>query len=437
MDRIEYLLRAMDAGHYREKKWVFNVFTIRQWEPAPEKGEHLQLYVKDGYYCTVDEEGHKDEFLFITEGGKPIPTSKTLFDISEELKLKAFSVPTLKQDIVTTPGILLINYYCIIHAFGKKVDYINDATDADNLVKPVVDRIVDNIPQAHRTATDRDIYTDEAVKFLSALVTFSSFAPLNAPSATPYTMTVDPEILKLRDKLIEENKDRLTDPVVATQIQDQLVAKDKAYLDKDPNKGFYIAAKTLDARKKVNIINGLNYNMAGKPHFVPNSLSEGMRAEDMPTLFDGLRNGSFNRGAMTALGGEGVKFLLRVFNASRVVGDDCKVKYGIEIDSDEKTLKNFMSRYVIWDGKVYPVNEKTIPALKGKSLMLRSPYSCQQDPEGRDFCLTCLGELFKGNESAIAVATSFVSSQLLYIFMKMKHGTQAKLAKWAPLETLS
>ena len=69
--------------------------------------------------------------------------------------------------------------------------------------------------------------------------------------------------------------------------------------------------------------------------------------------------------------------------------------------------------------------------------MLRSPYSCQQDPEGRDFCLTCLGELFKGNESAIAVATSFVSSQLLYIFMKMKHGTQAKLAKWAPLETLS
>lgn len=437
MDRVEYLLTAMAAGHYKEKLWVFNVFTIKQWEAPPEKGEHLKLYVKDGYYCTLDERKSKDEYIFITEGGKPIPSNKTLFDVSEELKLKAYSVPTLKHDIVTTPGILLINYYCLIYAFGKKVDYVNDATDADNLVKPVIERIVDNIPSTQRTENDFDIYTDEAVKFLSALISFSSFAPINAPSATPYTMTVDPEVIKLRDKLIEENKDRLTDPVVITQIQNKLVEKDKEYLDKDPNKGFYIAAKTLDARKKVNILNGLNYNMAGKPHFVANSLSEGMKPEDMPTLFDGLRNGSFNRGAMTALGGEGVKFLLRVFNASRITGDDCGVKYGRPIASDEKTLKNFMSSYVIWDGKVYPINEKTIPALIGKPLMLRSPFSCQQDPEGRDFCLTCLGERFRGNESAIAVATSFVSSQLMYIFMKMKHGTQSKLAKWSPIETLS
>ena len=438
MDRVEYLLQAMKFGHYKEKKWVLNVFTVKEWETPPEKPEQLKLYAKDGYYCTFDEKLNKDELIFITEGGKPVSTKKTLFDVREELKLKAFTVPNLTKDVVTTPGVLLINYYCLIYAFGKKVEYVEDIDSPDTLSKLVVDRVVDNKPMNQRLESDRDIYVDEAVKFLSAVTSFSSFAPLNAASATPYTMTVDPAILKERDRLLEENKDKLLDPVVVSNIEKKLTDMDKAYLAKDPNGGFFISPKGIEnARKKVHIMNGLNYNMAGKPVFVGASLSEGMKPEDIPTLFDTLRDGSFNRGAMTALGGEEVKFLFRVFNSSKIIGEDCGTKLGRPIKSDEKTLKNFMSRYVIWEGKVYPITEKTIPALIGKPLYLRTPACCQQDKEGRDFCITCMGQSFRGNESALAAATSSIASQMMYIFMKMMHGKVARSVKWEPLETLS
>lgn len=438
MDRVEYLLQALKQGWYREKKWILNIFSVKQWSSPPDKFEQLGLYAKDGYYCTYDEKINKEELLFLTEGGKPIPTHKTVFDVREELKLKAYTVPNLTQDVITTPGVLLINYYCLIYAFGKKVEYMNDVNDPSVLAKAVVDRVVDNIPMAQRTESDRDLYVDETVKFLTALTSFSSFAPLNAASATPFTMTVDPAVLKERDKLLEENKDKLLDPVVAARISKQLTDMDRKYLAQDPNAGFYISDKAIEnSRKKVHIMNGLNYNMAGKPRFVKGSLSEGMKVEDMPTLFDSLRDGSYGRGAMTALGGEQVKFLFRVFNSSKITGDDCKTRLGIPIQSDEKTLKNFMSRYVIWDGKVYPVTEKTIPALIGKKLLLRSPACCQQDKEGRDFCLTCMGQSFRGNESAIAAATSAVASQMMYIFMKMMHGKVASSVKWNPIETLS
>lgn len=438
MDRVEYLLQALKQGHYREKRWVFNIFTVRKWEEPKEPYQELALYVKDGFYCTYTEKLSKDELIFITEGGKPIPSTKTLFDVREELKLKAYTVPNLMKDVTTTPGVLFMNYYCLIYAFGKKVEYVNDLDNPETLTKLVVDRVVDNKPLSQRVESDHDIYVDECIKFLSATTSLSAFAPLNAASATPYTMTIDPAILKERDRLLEENKDHLTDPVVAAKINKRLTELDREYLAKDPNAGFYISDKTIDnARRKLNILNGLNYNMAGKPIFVKTSLAEGMKTEDMPTLIDSLRDGSYGRGAMTALGGEKVKFLFRVFNSSKITGEDCGTKLGKPIPSDEKTLKNFMSRYVIWDGKVYPVTEKTIPALTGKKLFLRSPSCCQQDKDGRDFCITCMGSSFRGNESSIAAATSAVASQMMYIFMKMMHGKVASTVKWNPLETLS
>lgn len=438
MDRLEYLLQALNFGRYKEKQWVFSIFAIREWEEPKEPYQELQLYVKDGLYCTYTEKLNKEELIFLTEGGKPIPNTKTLFDVKEEINLKAFTVPNLKQDVKTTPGVLFINFYTLIYAFNNKVDYVNDVDHPATLSKLIIDRVVDNVPMNQRTASDTNLYVDECVKFLTAATSISAFAPLNAPSATPYTMTVDPSVLKERDKLLEENKDKLLDPVVAAKINKRLGELDREYLAKDPYKGFYIEDKTIDnARRKVNILNGLNYNMAGKAKYIPTSLSEGMNVEDLPTLIDSFRDGSFNRGAMTALGGEKVKFLFRVFNSSKIVGEDCGTKIGRPIKSDENTLKNFMSRYVFWEGKLYPINEKTIPALIGKPLFLRTPAACQQDKEGRDFCLTCMGNHFRGNELSLAAAASAIASQMMYIFMKMMHGKVSSSVKWNPIETLS
>lgn len=442
MDRKQFFLEGCKAGKYEERKWTYNVFTIKRWkedEPIPNPNEHYSIFQKDGFYCT-HLPGQAE--TFILENGNPIPVTKTIMDVLEEIEVNVGDVPNVYERTITTPGNVFVNWYCLSHAFGKKVPFQTGQLMPGKLGDLVVGRIVDDVPVENRLENDERIFVDEANKFLSAIAQIASLASINVPSATPYTLTTSPAVKELRNKLIEENKDNLLDPVVVAKITDQVVKADKAWIEQDPNKGFLdIAKKAFPvSRKKLHGLVGIEYNMAGtKSQFVPTSLSEGIDLKAWPMMIDTLRGGSYSRGAMTALGGVEVKFIFRAFNTSVVMMDDCKTRFGIKMKTTEKALKNAMSHYILVDGVEYFVTEENIPQIMKTSsyFILRSPGYCLADREGRGYCLKCMGEMFRGNERSLAAYGSEVASTMNSVFMGAMHGKAFVTTKWDLEETLS
>ena len=64
-------------------------------------------------------------------------------------------------------------------------------------------------------------------------------------------MIVPPKGLDaLRNKLIKENKDKLDDPTVIADIENQLIAYYKEYLKGDLSEGFYLKDKGINVSLK-------------------------------------------------------------------------------------------------------------------------------------------------------------------------------------------
>lgn len=442
MDRKAFFIEACKQGKYKERKWVYSIFTIKRWkeeDSVPNPKDHFAVFAKDGYYCT-HLPGQAE--VFILENGNPIPITKTVLDVLEEFEVDVGDLPNVLTKVVTTPGNIFINWYCLVQHFGKKVRFQAGGLMPGSLGDLIVKRIHDDVPKEQRLEDDERLFVDEVNGFLSSLAQIASMASINAPSATPYTITTSPEVKELRNRLIEENKDRLKDPAVVADITKQIVDADKRWVAQDPHKGFLdIGKKAFPvSRKKLHGVVGLEYNMAGtKSEFVPTSLSEGINLKAWPMMIDTLRGGSYSRGAMTALGGVEVKFIFRAFNTSIISMEDCRTKFGIRLQSTERNLKNAMSHYIWVDGIEYLVTEENIPDIMKRSsyFVLRSPGYCQADKEGRGYCLKCMGESFRGSEQSLAAYGSEVASTMNGKFMGAMHGKAFVTVPWDLEETLS
>lgn len=434
MNRREYLLAALNNNVYRYAEWVFSVFTvIRESDVAGVvKPFNYQLRTKNNEYVYW----YQDEWRSIIDSP---PITEPLWRVEEGIEILDQQELALNWEgdfpFVTRVGTLFLNYYCIYSSLGKKLPYQQGKLSISKIEAKIVEKLRD-----HGQGDSPDsIYPEEAKAFSTACMNTAGFSAIANPSATPYTLRQAPGITEYRKKLIEEYKDKLDDPAIIAVIEKKLVEYDRAFQAQDPEGGFYISDKAFNvSRKKLFGMVGLEQPeiSGGKTTLIDRSLSEGWDLTKLPAMVDSLRDGSYNRGAMTALGGEAVKFIFRIFATTKITEEDCGSKVGIPVILTKDNMSLYLGNTIILrEGKQVKLNKENIEQYLNIPVMVRSPGFCKT--ANANFCNVCCGEALRGSEGALSALASEVASKMLDVFMAKMHGTALITVPWNPNKTIS
>lgn len=424
MNRNEYFLKALKAKKFAEKFWVMQMFAVTRLinmddvkltEMSP-----WTLYLDGKEYMFKD-----DDNVLHSLDGKYDP-NKPPFEMYGEIKLKANSIPGVKKDITTTLARLTYNYIVYLYPFNGKIEYINERVD----IKKVEGKMVDMLVNKEITIEELDLY-------YKGIFHTGSYTQIFSGALSEKAFTTSPEIIKRRNELLKENKDNITDGTVISNVEKELTEMDKDFVGDGAYRDFLdvSAGKSFGVtRKQSFIMHGGEANLEGTGlDVIPQPLSDGISMEHFPSLVNSLRSGAYKRGKETALGGEAVKFFMRIFQNARMEGDDCKVQHGYKLFIDDYNFKSYVGRYLV--GKDKPLTEDDLAKLKGKEVELRSAAFCKTP--GTNYCAKCLGDKVAANGTLLPLLVSEAGSSWLGISMAATHGTVLTTANYDLDDVLS
>lgn len=405
LDKLTYFLKACKFKKFTKKTWLLQVLGVTQLPESPDSNSlPYDLFIQEGKLLTLDEQGN----LIALEG---YIENKPYIAIKDTIKVDSSMVPTVEGEIETTYGRLLANYMVLIYSFDDKVPYINTQWDIDDVGKKIAKLLQD------------DVVTVQQVRTYYRMAFFSStLSTIVVPSVTRKALGTNPEIAKRKAQLLEEHKDNLDNPATIAKIEAELVKMDKEYLSDDESMGFYKSGKAFkNTRKQMYVIHGGETDMLdpSQTKLIPNSLEEGWDLTKLPELANSLRDGSYSRGAETALGGEAAKTIARVFQNVKIAEDDCEDVTGYPIRITNVNYKMLVGRYLV--GKDEPLTEGQLKSNIDKTLVIRSPMACKT--EGNSFCKRCMGSNVSASKTALSMMAVAVGSSFLTASLAKMHDT--------------
>lgn len=430
MKVADYYLAALNAGVYKKKIWVLSLFSLLV-KPKEYRFPYEIVKTEKNVFFRNPED--LDDLILLDDAlvSRPVLTFK------DRLKVGPDRVPNLASEIETTAGNLLFNFYVLIYSMGKKIPYMQGRV-TPKMVEAIIHPRLTSNPVGNGANYDPNdlnpIYVSEYKKFNRAMFALMGFTQLCVPSATPRTMSTDPRIYEVRKKLIEKYKDRLNDPAIISLIDAELIKIDKEWMKNDPDggAGFYVnETKSYEVvRKKVFLMHGAEagFKEGTEVDFIENSLNEGWDIEKLPSMVNSLREGSYNRGRDTALGGEAVKFLGRVFQNTVIAEKDCGSTLGMEKLVSDDNIKEFVGFYEVTPKGPLLLDEPYLKSKLGKTIIMRSPMMCRTPKTG--FCECCMGAKNALNPTSLGLLAADVGSQMMGIFMGAMHGKSLKTAKY-------
>ena len=428
MFKRDYFLLAMAAGLYEYKRWILEAFAIAELKENTEYNFPL-VRTEDGRYGVLDRNTGQVDPIVDAMPDEP------LFRPMEKLVLKAGDIANLSQTIESCYGNALVNQLILVYPFGKKIPFINEPVKIDAIEKIIQRRWNDEAPEGDDPLT-APIRTLEYKRFNEAVGQLPGLSQLCVPSATVKTMTADPAMIKRRDELLKQYKDQLHDQVVLAKILAELTQMDRAWMKGDPGERFYIKGKSYDVvRLKVFIMQGVSAGFGEAGDLITSSLDEGWDVDKLPAMINQLRDGSYGRGAQTALGGVEVKFNNRIFQNSVVVPGDCGTQRGLTVVLEKEMLGDFEGNYHIHNGKSVLLTGEVLNGLVGKSIQVRSPIYCKTP--GANFCAVCMGERIASTPQALGTYAAAIGSLMMDVFMKLMHGKSLRTVEWDVDKTLS
>lgn len=368
-----------------------------------------------------------------------VNTTQPLFTIDEPVLLKPNDLKNVKEEVNTTYSAAVINAYVLIYAFGSKIPYIHDMRNGGKLDKLIVSKAVEypkdflSKDEQHLKEciekldpNDPNIYVHELKKYSFALAALPGFSTISAPAGNVKTMSVNPAIIQRRDQLLEENKDKLHDPVIMANIVNELATMDMKDFENDPAKGFFIKDKSFFvSRMKAHILYGLEYGMDKTtltPAVIKTSLSEGIRVPDLPALVDSSRAASYDRGNQTALAGAGVKEIYRALQNVTIASQPCNTKLGLVLPIEVGGIDELVGRYGLDLGsnKSFLITKEWATKNVGKNVIVRSPMYCKSP--GMSYCPECVGIAYSKSPTGLHIAGSDILSIFMNDSMKAMHG---------------
>lgn len=426
MRKDEFFKKAMKAEMYKNKKWVITAFSIFRDTGFQDKTPY-EIINTEHEWLFFNPETNGYEAITELEG-EPVSPKAPIFHFSEFIVITENDIPNLSLGTVkTTYGIFLANFILLVYPFVNKIPYINKEFKI-NEIESIIGRILvdDDAPDSNDTIKVR-----EYKEFVKATGQLEGFTQLCVPTITERALTTDPKIKEAVAALKEKYKDRLNDPIVIATIDEEISKMDRAWLKGDPSERFYLKSKAYDiTRKKMLGVYGGEAGMGDGTtmEFIDKPLSEGLDIERLPSMFNSLRSGSYDRGTQTALGGVAVKQFFRVFQNCNIVDGDCGTKVGMIRPVRQDNHKRFLGFYHIENGKTLPINEETVKGLIGKTIEMRSPAMCKTP--ATDFCEVCMGVNNSRNRTGLGASASEIGSRFMVLFLKSMHGKSLKTEKF-------
>ena len=322
-------------------------------------------------------------------------------------------------ELPTTVGRLLLNHVILVAPFGDIVPYINEPWNIGRIEETYLFEALCN----------GRISVEQVKHYSRNLHWLGHFTELCVPSFTERALTVDPKIIERRDQLLREHHDDIAagDAVVMSKIEGELVAMDKAAMKGDESTLFYdVDSKSYDVHRKMMLITGgMVPDISGRGyHFIGGSLEEGWDVHNFPVICNEVRRGAYSSAIKTAEGGTETKFIIRVFQNTQIIADDCGSTNYLSVKLTKDVAKSYLYRNILVDGQLITLDPDNIATYINQIVQMRSPLHCHT-PGG--FCYTCVGELFRsiGQEqftmTGVAVTSSFTRAAL-----KAKHFTKAR-----------
>lgn len=330
-----------------------------------------------------------------------------------------------KEGEFTTIGKWIANQFVLVDACQNAISYINKEWD--------IEKIENTIALLIR---DGKLSVQQGGKYLDNMFFLSSvFGSIAVPVFTEKALVPNQKILDRREELYKKYHDKLDDPTIMSMIEQELISMDKEYLKDDDSFGFF-----GDSGKKFNVHRKRQYlvggmvesfeNTKGNYDFIPKSLAEGWDLDSFVVLANEIRRGSYDRGIETAKGGVVTKYMLRLFQNSKITAEDCGTSHAIVIDIDESNYKEFIGRYIFTDEKsvnMIVLKEENKDNFIGKRVRMRSPMTCEQKD---GYCFRCVGDLFRSLDlKAIGALPLELGAAFLTLSMKSMHGTAMKTYK--------
>lgn len=447
MKKLDFYVDALNAGAYRRKDWVISAFSVVRDLPSFDMDASMELgagEVKNPDLYSI-RYGRESTEVFVPVGGgaewvviqDTVPFTP-LFYPGDDLEVTPQMAPNCKQPVASTYGDLLFNWIALIEPFHDRIDYQVGPVKIGAIERIIAKKLVDDPEISGIEPTPDQIPVKMYMRFGRCVGALAGFTQVFVPTLTPKSLQTDPAVYKRREELLEQNKDRLHDPVVVSKIQNELIEMDKAWLQGDPSEGFLLSNKTWGtARKRMFLIHGpeAGFNEGGSAELVVNSLEEGWDTDKLVAMFNSTRAGSFYRGALTALGGEAVKFFMRVFQNVAISEDDCGATLGVKRTIEKGQGEYYAGLWEIAPGGPILLTEERAKSLEGKTILTRSPQFCKT--QGTDFCAKCVGEALAAISFAIGAESTSVASKFMDIMMASAHAKELKTAKLDIMEAFT
>lgn len=401
MKKQEYLMRSIENGNYRKRQWL--LLTLGILDKHSQLPEDMDLtFIRPGVLgVSIDEAVVEIEDYKV---------DAPLYGINERISLPVGTLGMVDEVTETTYGVLLMNVILLYYPYQGKVKYLNKQ------FKPgLLNSIAYEMLKSGKATIEEHIRFENAASFITCLTQVA------VPSASRKSITPNDAIRKRRDELLKENKDRLHDPAVVSNIQKELAAMDKEALKDDPSAGFFIKDKSFSVtRLRTMGMYGAepNFQDETKIDLMTPSLTEGWDVDNLPMLINTLRSGSYSRGKETAMGGESTKITTRIFQNYNVVGEDCGTVLGMRIIVTPENIQIYEGRYLV--GGKAPLSVSDLTGMIGKEVMLRSPIHCIQGDT--DLCATCVGRAVADSSVGLNAQAVAATSAFMDIFMQKTHG---------------
>jgi len=426
MNKDKYFIKCINQKKYMDKKWVNRAFSIVRENSNPDELKDLDLIQTPN--------GHQFYDLN-TKTLLPIEDSiigESLYKATDEITVLEGELYFANSNIVTTYGRILYHYIVFYYPFNGSVEFKNEPINLDSFEEELAKKLVD---EPEEDIDESIVYTNkffpsQIEKYYKAVAYTKSFSMLFVPAITPKSLSVSEEVLKRREEIFNDPKIDLNDPVVAAQVEKELIDLDMKALKDDPASGFLINKKDINSRKKRYISFGAPpESTAGKETiYIKRSLNEGIDINRFKDYANEMRSGSYSRGVETQHGGELDKWLVRESSNIEVSDIDCGSNVGIPtLITDFNKLK-MIGYYILENNKSILLNEDNIGNYIDKVVKRRSPATCKT--KAPDFCAYCLGEKLSMNPDAVSLAFSQIGHDFMGESMSAMHGKALTSAKF-------
>lgn len=415
MDKYSYIKLCIQNKLYIKKDWLISILSlIKSSDKRLSKPYLYMLNQTSNGYEYYTEEGFV--LLDNVELGKP------LFFIRDPIKVDPSFSKIIKEDMDSTIGRLLVNVILLEHPFRGNLSYINKAISV-GMIESMIEPLLKDTPDKEVDPNDPSIYVSDYLEFVKALGFMAGLSQVSVQGSTEKTLVGPTGIKEFKAGLIKKYGNRLNDPIVFQEFENELIKFDTDYLKGDIGGDLYMSGNKNRrvVRKQLFLAMGAEAGMDDTklPNPILNSLEEGWEIDKFPDVLNTQRSGSFARGAGTALGGELTKWLMRASSNTRVAGKDCGTKLGMRSLVKDSDKHRYINRYVITDKGPILITQENFNNFVGKRVAIRSPMYCT-NPD-LTYCEVCLGKNLSSNSLGLSMAVSEVGSNFMGVTMNAMH----------------